>query len=40
MQEVSADKEYLSHKNLDATAKANALPFIPFKVNLGFYQFE
>jgi transposase len=33
MQEVSADKEYLSHKNLEATAKANALPFIPFKVN-------
>jgi transposase len=33
MQEVSADKEYLSHKNLAATAKANALPFIPFKVN-------
>jgi Transposase DDE domain/SWIM zinc finger len=33
MQEVSADKEYLSHKNLEATAKTNALPFIPFKVN-------
>jgi hypothetical protein len=33
MQEVSADKEYLSHKNLEATAKANALPFIPFKIN-------
>jgi hypothetical protein len=33
VQEVSADKEYLSHKNLEATAKANALPFIPFKVN-------
>jgi transposase len=33
LQEVSADKEYLSHKNLQATAKVNALPFIPFKVN-------
>jgi len=33
VQEVSADKEYLSHKNLQATAKANAMPFIPFKVN-------
>jgi len=33
LQEVSADKEYLSHKNLEATAKTNALPFIPFKVN-------
>ena len=33
VQEVSADKEYLSHKNLEATAKTNALPFIPFKVN-------
>ena len=31
VQEVSADKEYLSHKNLQATAKANAMPFIPFK---------
>jgi transposase len=33
VQEVSADKEYLSHKNLEATTKAKALPFIPFKVN-------
>jgi transposase len=33
MQEVAADKKYLSHKNLEATAKTNALPFIPFKVN-------
>ena len=33
IQEVSADKEYLSHKNLAATAKVQAVPFIPFKVN-------
>jgi transposase len=33
MQEVSADKAYLSHANLTAVAKANATPFIPFKVN-------
>jgi transposase len=33
VQEVSADKEYLSHKNLEATATTHALPFIPFKVN-------
>jgi transposase len=31
--EVSADKAYLSHKNLKAVAQANAMPFIPFKVN-------
>ena len=31
--EVSADKAYLSHKNLKATAKLGAMPFIPFKVN-------
>lgn len=31
--EVSADKAYLSHKNLKATAKANAVPYIPFKIN-------
>jgi hypothetical protein len=35
MREVSADKEYLSHKNLEATSQTNALPFIPFKVNTG-----
>jgi len=33
MEEVSADKAYLSHKNLQAVAKANATPFIPFKAN-------
>ena len=33
VQEVSADKAYLSHKNLEATAKINAMPFIPFKAN-------
>ena len=33
IQEVSADKAYLSHKNLKATAKANAVPYIPFKIN-------
>jgi transposase len=31
--EVSADKAYLSHKNLKAVAQANAIPFIPFKAN-------
>ena len=33
IQEVSADKAYLSHKNLQVTAKANATPYIPFKIN-------
>jgi transposase len=33
VQEVSADKAYLSHKNVQAVAKANATPFIPFKAN-------
>jgi transposase len=33
VKEVSADKAYLSHKNLEATAKLDALPFIPFKMN-------
>src|SRR5262249_20451597 len=33
VQEVSADKAYLSLKNLKATAKANAVPYIPFKIN-------
>ena len=31
--EVSADKAYLSHKNLKAVAQANAMSFIPFKAN-------
>lgn len=33
VKEVSADKAYLSHKNLKAVVQANAMPFIPFKVN-------
>lgn len=33
VQEVSADKAYLSHKNLQAVAHAHATPFIPFKAN-------
>lgn len=33
MQEVSADKAYLSQKNLQATANLNAIPYIPFKIN-------
>jgi transposase len=33
IKEVSADKAYLSRKNLKATAKANAIPYIPFKIN-------
>jgi transposase len=33
VQEVSADKAYLSHKNLQAVAQAHATPFIPFKAN-------
>jgi len=33
VQEVSADKAYLSNKNLEAIAKLNAIPFIPFKIN-------
>ena len=35
VKEVSADKAYLSHKNLKAVAHANATPFIPFKINLA-----
>lgn len=31
--EVSADKAYLSHKNLEIAALAGAMPFIPFKSN-------
>ena len=33
VKEVAADKAYLSHKNLNATVKLNATPFIPFKMN-------
>ena len=33
VKEVSADKAYLSHKNLEATSKLGAMPFIPFKIN-------
>ena len=33
MQEVSADKGYISMKNLQATLDHGAIPFIPFKAN-------
>src|SRR5467141_3198990 len=33
VQEVSADKAYISRKNLAATAKLGAMPYIPFKTN-------
>jgi transposase len=33
MEEVSADKAYISMKNLKATVAVGATPFIPFKVN-------
>jgi len=33
VQEVSADKAYLSHANLNATSKLGAMPYVPFKVN-------
>ena len=33
VKEVSADKAYISGKNLEATTKANAMPYIPFKTN-------
>jgi transposase len=33
LEEVSADKAYLSHKNLNAVESAGAMPFIPFKSN-------
>ncbi len=33
MAEVSADKAYLSHANVDAVEKYGATPFIPFKSN-------
>lgn len=35
MQEVSADKAYLSHDNLAVIEKVGALPAIPFKINSG-----
>ena len=31
--EVSADKAYISHKNIEAVEAVNAMPFIPFKSN-------
>ncbi len=31
--EVSADKAYISHRNLDAVAKVGGVPYIPFKSN-------
>ena len=34
MQEVSADKGYISQKNLQATVDLGATPYIPFKVNV------
>lgn len=33
MREVSADKAYLSQKNLQAVVDHNAMPYIPFKAN-------
>ena len=33
VEEVSADKAYLSHKNMDIAMLAGATPFIPFKSN-------
>ena len=33
MSEVSADKAYLSHRNMDMVDALGATPFIPFKVN-------
>jgi transposase len=33
MQEISADKGYISQKNLQATVDHGAMPFIPFKAN-------
>jgi transposase/predicted nucleic acid-binding Zn finger protein len=35
MDEVSADKAYLSGKNLQTVADNNAMPYIPFKSNSG-----
>jgi transposase len=31
--EVSADKAYLTHRNLEAIESAGALPYVPFKSN-------
>jgi transposase len=33
MEEVSADKAYLSHKNLELATLAGAMPYVPFKSN-------
>jgi hypothetical protein len=33
VREVSADKAYLSHKNLNAVEMVGGIPFIPFKAN-------
>jgi Transposase DDE domain len=33
IEEVSADKAYLSHKNLNAVEAVGAMPYIPFKSN-------
>lgn len=33
MREVSGDKAYVSHKNLQAAVDHNAMPYVPFKVN-------
>ena len=33
MKEVSADKAYLSRKNLKTIVDTGAVPYIPFKVN-------
>jgi Transposase DDE domain len=33
IEEVSADKAYLSHKNLNAVEAVGGIPFIPFKSN-------
>jgi transposase len=35
VEEVSADKAYLSHANLAAVEKVGGLPFVPFKSNSG-----
>jgi transposase len=35
VREVSADKAYLSKKNLEAIDAVGAVPFIPFKINSG-----
>jgi transposase len=33
MAEVSADKAYLAHRNLDAIEAVGAVPYVPFKLN-------